>query len=103
MAGSDSLEPSFIGSPQPRFVIPSRVGCMQRQKIAEAIRLDMLRMGPISNSTASLTDEAVHDCRMQKFGGNQPYQSGTHVTLYLSHLTSTEDSRNISTIEDARA
>ena len=64
---------------------------MQRQKIAEAIRLDMLRMGPISNSTASLTDEAVHDCRtMQNFGGNQPYQSGTLVALPRTHEISAQ-------------
>jgi hypothetical protein len=41
-------------------------------------------VSPISDLTASLADEAVHDCRMvQKLGGNQPYKSGTHVTLYL--------------------
>jgi hypothetical protein len=32
MAGSDYIEPSFIGSPQPRFVFLSRVDCMQLQK-----------------------------------------------------------------------
>jgi hypothetical protein len=107
MAGSDCTEPSFIGSPQPRFVFLSRVDCMQLQKIAEAIRLEMLRVSSISNSTASLTDEAVHDCRMvQKWRESalpirHPCDSLSLTTYNL--LTSTEDSQNISTIEDARA
>jgi hypothetical protein len=48
-------------------------------------------MSPIVDSTASLTDEAVHDCRtMQNFGGNQPYQSGTLVALPRTHEISAQ-------------
>ena len=64
---------------------------MQLQNIAEAIRLEILRVSPIVDSTASLTDEAVHDCRtMQNFGGNQPYQSGTLVALPRTHEISAQ-------------
>lgn len=45
-----------------------------------------------------MTSEAVHDCRMmQNFGVSQPYQSSTHVTIYLR---TTEGSRVDKSLED---